>query len=243
MSHRRPSSSNEPYPLPEGRTRQRLVLPRRQVIRENLEREHQASLHVQSPRLQKQLQDANEEIRRLKDELQRAREPPPPCPRHRDEIKLQAMKALMLCCVCGDLLWDPFVLECGHVFCQVCLRKWFSTILAAHVIEYPSYDPRSWFPTEYLTLLHDSSLEKGARCDLLSLINQTIASTSHPSYTCPCCRAVVNNAPISLLSLKSFVHDMVGGGLGTQTPAWEDFLPFNARELVVTQQQTDLEDS
>lgn len=57
----------------------------------------------------------------------------------------------------------------------------------------------------------------------------------------------MKNAPIALYPLRALVQEMNRAMErmpqdGTQLPQWEDFLPFNTRDLVVTHWQAPSED-
>ncbi|KAI1786000.1 hypothetical protein LXA43DRAFT_898759, partial [Ganoderma leucocontextum] len=151
------------------------------------------------------------------------------------------------CGICANIMCDPFALECGHIFCHTCLRQWFSTTLTAHITENPGYDPRSFVPADLLAWIREGRLGRFAHCYLLSIIDHTIAGATHPAYTCPSCRAAVKNTPIALFPLKALVQEMSGvmdqmPQDGTQPSQWEDFLPFNTRDLVATHWQAPLGD-
>ncbi|KAK6528851.1 E3 ubiquitin ligase [Orbilia ellipsospora] len=59
--------------------------------------------------------------------------PSPPAPLYDprdDQIKdlqsdLTKLQKLVTCVVCQDLLFEPYSLGCGHVFCYSCLKDWF----------------------------------------------------------------------------------------------------------------------
>lgn len=92
---------------------------------------------------------------------------------------------------------------------------------------------------DYLALIRERRLGSFAHCYLLTIVDHTIAGSTHPAYTCPSCRAIVKSAPITVFPLKAVVEELRGdsertGQDGTQPPQWEDFLPFNVRDLVAT---------
>ena len=112
--------------------------------------------------------------------------------------------------------------DCGHTFCQPCLRDWFNTSLTQFLATNPH-------------LRHMQALPQAA------LYQQA------PHYTCPTCRTTVKSSPVEVFALKALVRTIAtaagesspkkppaaaqhGGGMnraqGVHTPGpWDGFFP------------------
>ncbi|PRT56238.1 RING finger protein PSH1 [Wickerhamiella sorbophila] len=44
------------------------------------------------------------------------------------EAYLKAVSGSLTCHVCHDIMCEPYMLQCGHAFCGVCLEHWFRTV-------------------------------------------------------------------------------------------------------------------
>ncbi|KAJ7326399.1 hypothetical protein DFH08DRAFT_885732 [Mycena albidolilacea] len=132
-----------------------------------------------------------------------------------DEIKKQQIAAADLedqitCEVCSAKLWSPFILNCGHTFCQQDLENWFSTALKQHLNVYPHYNVNVP-PANVYGIFQKLPL---------------------PPYSCPKCREKVCSRPIQNFAVKGLVR-AVAGQTGETSPkktidatkVWSRFFP------------------
>lgn len=106
------------------------------------------------------------------------------------------------CEVCTGRLWSPYILpECGHIFCQTCLQDWFNTTLAHFLTTHPHYDVNN--PIPYLQPFQH--------------VPQAIVHQQAPQYTCPTCRATVQNRPVEVFTVKALVRT-VAAAIGENSP-------------------------
>ncbi|KAI1783910.1 hypothetical protein LXA43DRAFT_855257, partial [Ganoderma leucocontextum] len=124
-----------------------------------------------------------------------------------------------------------FSLQCGHSFCELCVYAWFQTKLDQHHREHPGYDPRSFVPTHWLTPLQDRDLPWPTRITIVAKIDEAILQSTHPHYSCPCCRQHIKCPPVANLALKQLIHGP-GASIGASTVGfgqggiWDDLFPF-----------------
>jgi hypothetical protein len=122
--------------------------------------------------------------------------------------------------VCTGRLWSPHMLvrcsifslsltrgcnrlpDCGHIFCQTCLQDWFNTTLTHFLATHPHYDVNN--PMRHLQAFPHAL--------------QAAAYQQAPQYTCPTCRATVQNRPVEVFALKALVRT-VATAAGESSPA------------------------
>ncbi|OBZ68374.1 hypothetical protein A0H81_11415 [Grifola frondosa] len=106
-------------------------------------------------------QEAQREVQRLRESAQAAEELHQAIVQSflqtEQETKefLSVMDEHITCQLCASKMWIPFVLNCGHVFCQSCLEKWFDTMHMQHMMTYPDYDPQAMISPNYRYALED----------------------------------------------------------------------------------------
>jgi len=108
-----------------------------------------------------------------------------------------------------SLLYDPSFLtrrsdrlpECGHIFCQTCLQEWFNTTLAHFLATHPHYDANN--PMYHLRAFPH--------------MPPPAAYQQAPQYTCPTCRATVQNKPVEVFALKALVRT-IAAAAGESSP-------------------------
>ncbi|KAL0956175.1 hypothetical protein HGRIS_002335 [Hohenbuehelia grisea] len=151
--------------------------------------------------LQKQLADQEAE-RQLRDLNEKSAEA---------SIAPSQLEDLVTCEICTALMWKPYILpNCGHTYCESCLRDWFNTTLAQHMQAHPGYDPNQQIPQDLLDLLRHPHYRQGAEAMIA-------AQYAQPEYSCPTCRERVRDHPTENFSLKSVVA-IVAAAQGESSP-------------------------
>ncbi|KAJ3892454.1 hypothetical protein GG344DRAFT_45458 [Lentinula edodes] len=105
------------------------------------------------------------------------------------------------CEICTMKMWTPYILECGHTYCQSCLQDWFSTTLAQHMAAHPNYNinqPQHPYGADMY-----AAYPGFAQHHYMHLLG---AATPQPHYTCPICRKQVRNPPVEDFNLKKIVR-------------------------------------
>ncbi|KAJ7326415.1 hypothetical protein DFH08DRAFT_1084960 [Mycena albidolilacea] len=129
-----------------------------------------------------------------------------------DKLKKQQIAAAddledrIACEICSTKLWSPFILDCGHTFCQQDLEGWFTKALEKHLETYSQYDV-------------NAPPKKKKKMPL-------------PPYTCPTCRDKVCSRPIQNFAVKALVP-AVARQIGETSPqkkvdaanVWSRFFP------------------
>ncbi|KIK40348.1 hypothetical protein CY34DRAFT_807282 [Suillus luteus UH-Slu-Lm8-n1] len=213
------SSSDEEPVLPkapgnDGSSWQRENLKLKQ-INEHLERKvaHQrAQLHNSRKRFEEQRQEIVAQSREIDAGLQ--------------EIKLQQEKLAALqakgksksvdatelgdmlsCDICAHLMHSPYLLsDCGHCYCEGCLKGWFDETLTKHTRAHPTYDVnRKLVPPNFPQVLQSINprLSYPIQTQLQAVCNAS--RRQQPEYTCPGCRQEITRKPV----LNFVVRDMV----------------------------------
>ncbi|OBZ73044.1 hypothetical protein A0H81_07121 [Grifola frondosa] len=164
---------------------------------------------------------------------------------HTQELKearmfISTIKDHLLCTICMTEMWSPYVLICGHTFCQECLEKWFDGTFVQHLETHNNYIPNDPVLANYQAALENPHMPDEMRRQLHAEAMAIIGQQPQPQYTCPSCRVLVKNKPIKVFSLKSLVRT-VAGQLRESSPArgvrggvtgrvgdgpWDGFFPF-----------------
>ncbi|CCM06210.1 uncharacterized protein FIBRA_08454 [Fibroporia radiculosa] len=147
--------------------------------------------------LQKQLNEAKKEVQRLK------------------AVQPSSLEDHISCEICTLKLWTPYVLPCGHSFCQTCLQDWFNTTLAQHMTSHPDYNQPALAP--YRTALQNPGLPQQTRLQIQMHITQLESRQPRPQYTCPTCRSLVKTKPVEVYALKHLVRT-IAGSMGETSP-------------------------
>ncbi|KAG1745539.1 uncharacterized protein EDB91DRAFT_153173 [Suillus paluster] len=129
-----------------------------------------------------------------------------------DATKLEDMVS---CDICAHLMYSPYLLlDCGHSYCERCLKSWFDETLTKYIRAHPTYimdrDPvPPNFPHFLQTLAPYISLQ--LRTQLHATFNNF--RQQQPEYTCPGCRKEVTGKPVVNYAIKDIVS-VVGSVLG-----------------------------
>ena len=111
--------------------------------------------------------------------------------------------------------------ECGHVFCQPCLLKWFDTIYMGHVVANPGYlQDGPVLPRQ----MHRNRHKHHVAAQIRQAVDNYWMNIPRPRYTCPTCRVAVNKAPVVVFRLRDVAKVILkaepqGEGDQSNTPA------------------------
>ncbi|KAJ7628554.1 hypothetical protein FB45DRAFT_918605 [Roridomyces roridus] len=130
----------------------------------------------------------------------------------RQRTDAEELEDQVTCDICSTKMWSPFILPCGHSFCQNDLESWFDAALKQHRNVYPNYDVN-----------HPG----------VNMYGQPVQRLPLPPYSCPKCRIRVHTKPIQNFALKGFVR-VIAGKAGESSPkkpnsaaanVWNRFFP------------------
>ncbi|KAF9070893.1 hypothetical protein BDP27DRAFT_1446754 [Rhodocollybia butyracea] len=168
------------------------------------------------------------EIARQQDELAMLRAISKPDP-SKIYLAISDVEDSVVCEVCTMKMWTPYILECGHTYCQSCLKArkfyslssseaysfssqdWFSTTLALHNAAHPNYNINQPQPHQ---------MPYGMDAYGHHYMHLLAATVPEPQYTCPTCREQVRNPPVEDFNLKKVVR-IVADAQGEASPRKE----------------------
>ncbi|KAJ8596345.1 hypothetical protein M405DRAFT_877613, partial [Rhizopogon salebrosus TDB-379] len=105
-------------------------------------------------------------------------------------IDATKLEDTLSCDVCANMMYSPYtLLDCGHCYCEGCLKGWFDETLAKHMRTHPMYDVnRDPMPQNFPQLLQTLHpyISFPHRTQLLEIYNNS--KQQQPEYTCPGCR-------------------------------------------------------
>ncbi|KAJ3922259.1 hypothetical protein F5877DRAFT_34199 [Lentinula edodes] len=119
----------------------------------------------------------------------------------KDHMPISDVEDSVTCEICTMKMWTPYILECGHTYCQSCLQDWFSTTLAQHMAAHPNYNINQ-HQHPYGADMY-AAYPGFAQHHYMHLLG---AATPQPHYTCPICRKQVRNPPVEDFNLKKIVR-------------------------------------
>ncbi|TFK44502.1 hypothetical protein BDQ12DRAFT_730555 [Crucibulum laeve] len=124
------------------------------------------------------------------------------------------------CEICTARMWSPHLLpDCGHAFCQSCLRDWFSTIQAQFMASNPHYDGNQPSPHSAHIQMLLSNPHTFHRPQIAQQIAQLLTAYQppRPDYSCPTCREPVKTRPVEDFALKALVRT-IASAAGENSP-------------------------
>lgn len=167
--------------------------------------------------LRKQLKEAQKEVERLQAEVHvRDQEVLRDRSTESQDKFISSLEDSISCEVCTHRLWTPYVLPCGHTFCQSCLTAWFSTAHAQHMSNHPNYNAGLPQLGYWRTALRQPHLPPHIRHEIQARVH-AMETQPQPQYTCPSCRSQVKTKPVEVYALKSIVRT-VASALGETSP-------------------------
>ncbi|KAI0344699.1 hypothetical protein BDW22DRAFT_1326623 [Trametopsis cervina] len=121
---------------------------------------------------------------------------------------LLSIEENITCEVCIEQMLTPYILTCGHTFCQPCLMDWFSTLLATFLQSNPGYDPHPPSARQYIQRARHPRVSAHQRQALQRAIRTLYEDNIKPTLTCPKCREALPSAPIECYALKGIAQSV-----------------------------------
>ncbi|KIK39002.1 hypothetical protein CY34DRAFT_808757 [Suillus luteus UH-Slu-Lm8-n1] len=122
---------------------------------------------------------------------------------------------MLSCDICAHLMHSPYLLsDCGHCYCEGCLRGWFDETLTKHIRAHPTYDVnRKLVPPNVPQILQSIGppLPYPIQMQLQAACNAS--RQQQPEYTCPGCRQEIAKKPVVNFVVRDMVS-LVGRALG-----------------------------
>ncbi|KAH7868090.1 uncharacterized protein C8R40DRAFT_1178200 [Lentinula edodes] len=144
----------------------------------------------------------------------------------KDHMPISNVEDSVTCEICTMKMWTPYILECGHTYCQSCLqvRMYPFTqisgptliVIPQHVAANPDYSinqPQHPYGADTYTAYLGF-----AQHHYMHFLS---AATPQPHYTCPLCRKQVRNPPVEDFNLKKIVR-AVASVQGESSPRKEE---------------------
>lgn len=154
-----------------------------------------------------------------------------------------------MCVICESKMWYPFMCvslvsvvgmcvvmrfpslpDCGHIFCEGCIREWFGATLANYQQEHPDFHRNT--PIRVPDVVRQALLQTYIeRQRFAALTKEITAAAGGPVYSCPTCRGRATTRPVEVYQMKSIVRT-VGAAMGENSPRkvigktdWDFFFP------------------
>jgi hypothetical protein len=122
---------------------------------------------------------------------------------------------MLSCDICAHLMYSPYLLtDCGHCYCEGCLKGWFDETLTKHIRAHPTYNMnRNPVPRNLPQVLHTISpyVSYPIQAQLQAMYHAS--RQQQPEYTCPGCRKEVTGKPVVNFVVKDMVS-VAGSVLG-----------------------------
>jgi hypothetical protein len=113
--------------------------------------------------------------------------------------------------------YQPFcsrLSDCGHCYCEGCLKDWFNETLTKHIHAHPTYGVnRKLVPPNFSQVLQSIGphLPYPIQTQLQAACNAS--RRQQPQYTCPGCRQEITKKPVVNFVVRDMVS-LVGRTLG-----------------------------
>jgi hypothetical protein len=130
--------------------------------------------------------------------------------------------------------YQPFcssLSDCGHCYCEGCLKGWFDETLTKRIRTHPTYDEnRTLVPPNCPQVLQSIGpyLTYPIQTQLQAVCNAS--RRQQPEYTCPGCRQEITKKPVLNFVVRGMVS-LVGSALGqpdTRRESGQRAGPFDA---------------
>ncbi|KAJ4473463.1 hypothetical protein C8J55DRAFT_579690 [Lentinula edodes] len=136
----------------------------------------------------------------------------------KDHMPISDVEDSVTCEICTMKMWTPYILECGHTYCQSCLQISGPTLIVIpqHMAANPGYSinqPQDPYGADTYTAYLGF-----AQHHYMHFLS---AATPQPHYTCPLCRKQVRNPPVEDFNLKKIVR-AVASVQGESSPRKEE---------------------
>ncbi|KAG2052408.1 hypothetical protein BDR06DRAFT_520224 [Suillus hirtellus] len=216
-------------------------------VTEDLERQV-ADQRIQLDNLKMRLEEQNQELVAQSQEIDASHQEI-----HLQQEKLAALQAkgtsqstidttelgdMLSCDICAHLMHSPYLLlDCGHTYCEGCLKGWFDETLTKHTRAHPGYNAnRRFVPRNLPQVLNAISpyISYPIQMSLQAMYN--VSRQQQPEYTCPGCRTEITGKPVVNFAVKDMVS-IVGSvlrqpdarrepiGHGQQAGPFDGFFP------------------